>query len=64
MLKNFMVSRAGFSQEDPDTSPGVWKILCGGQRRNTANFVVEFFFVSQLFEHMPMKFLRLFILSS
>jgi hypothetical protein len=59
-----MVSRAGFSQEDPDTSSGAREIFCGGQRRNIAIFVVEIFFVSKLFEHMPMKFFRLFILSS
>jgi hypothetical protein len=43
-LKIFMVSRAGFSQEDPNTSPGAGKILCGGQRRKIAIFVVEIFF--------------------
>jgi hypothetical protein len=62
--KNFIVSRAGFSQEDPDTSPGAREILCGGQRKKIAIFVVEIFFVSKLFEHMPVKFFRLFILSS
>ncbi len=59
-----MVSRAGFSQEDPETSPGAREILCGGQRRNIAIFVVDIFFVSKLFEHIPMKFFRFFILSS